>query len=147
MSLSRFSDMGEVQELKRVICTVRREKSGGNEVCQEANALLPVEPLSVSPPVDCSFKGKHVPNDRAGHPVVFEESVKLQVAWKHQRSGSKLAPRGQAGTTGGLARTQTVDWQGQYQGHHRFLVWQYLSLSPRCRYRQSHPQEEGTWPR
>ena len=39
--------MGEVQELKREICTVRREKSGGNEVLQEANALLSVEPLSV----------------------------------------------------------------------------------------------------
>ena len=39
--------MGEVQELKREVCTVRRENSGGNEVYQEANALLPVEPLSV----------------------------------------------------------------------------------------------------
>ena len=39
--------MGEVQVLKREICTVRREKSGGNEVLQEVNALLSVDPLSV----------------------------------------------------------------------------------------------------
>ena len=39
--------MGEVQDLKREICTVARKKSGGNEVLQEVNALLSVEPLSV----------------------------------------------------------------------------------------------------
>ena len=39
--------MGEVQELKREIRTVRRENSGGNEVLQEANTLLSVEPLFV----------------------------------------------------------------------------------------------------
>ena len=40
--------MGEVQELKREICNVGREKSGGNEVLQEVNALLSVERLSVA---------------------------------------------------------------------------------------------------
>ena len=39
--------VSEVQELKREICTVGRESCGGNEVLQEASALLPVEPLSV----------------------------------------------------------------------------------------------------
>ena len=37
--------MGEVQELKREVCTVRRENSVGNDVLQEANELLSVEPL------------------------------------------------------------------------------------------------------
>ena len=39
--------MRKVQELKREICTVRGESDGGNEVLQEANALLYIEPLSV----------------------------------------------------------------------------------------------------
>ena len=39
--------MGEVQELKREICTVGRESNGDNEVLQEVNALLSVEPQSV----------------------------------------------------------------------------------------------------
>ena len=39
--------MGDVQELKREICTVRWENSGGNEVLQQANTLSSVDPLSV----------------------------------------------------------------------------------------------------
>ena len=94
----------EVQKLKREICCVEWEKSGGNEVLQEVNALLSVEPLSArerqwpqsAPLVDCPFKGKHVLNDRAGHLVVFEESVelKLQVTQKHQDRAGKVPHRG-----------------------------------------------------
>ena len=47
VAVSRFRpDMGEVYDLKRVICTVVRESSGGNGVLQEVNALLSVGPLS-----------------------------------------------------------------------------------------------------
>ena len=38
--------MSEVQKLKREVCSVGQEK-GGNEVCQEASALLSIGPLSV----------------------------------------------------------------------------------------------------
>ena len=94
--------MGEVQELKREVCNVRRENSGGYEIFQEASALLPVGPLSVrerklpqsTPPVDCSFSDKHVLIDRAGHTVIFEESVKLQATEKHQERTSKLPHQG-----------------------------------------------------
>ena len=73
---------------------MKREHGGGNEVCQEASAFLPVGPL-----VDCSIKGKHVLNNRAEHPVVLEESAKLQVTRKHRERASKLPNGGQAGTT------------------------------------------------
>ena len=44
--------------------------------------------------MDCSFKGKHVLNDRAGHSVINKESVKLQVTRKHQERASELLHRG-----------------------------------------------------
>ena len=61
----------------------------------------------------CSFKGKHVLNDRAAPPVVFEESVKLEVTWKHQRKSRLLPHQGQTGTTGSLmtAMMKMVDWR------------------------------------
>ena len=43
-----------------------------------------------APLVNCPFKGQHVLNDRAGHPVVFDESVKLQVTQKYQNRADKV---------------------------------------------------------
>ena len=74
--------MSEVQKLKREVCSVGRENGGGNEVCQEASASL----SRSAPLVDCSLKGKHVLNDRAGHPGnIKERASKLPQGGKRAR--------------------------------------------------------------
>ena len=89
--------MSEVQSLKREIC------SGGSRERRRQRGLPRSERISVCWSSVCLkevvvpesiagrlLNGKHVLNDCAGHSVVFEESVKLQVAWKHQRKSSLL---------------------------------------------------------
>ena len=141
--------VGEVQELKLEVCTLRRKNSGGNEVLQEVSLLSSVEPLPVrerklrlkAPLIDCPHKGKHVLNDRAGHPVIFY-SVKLLITWQHQEKASKLLHGGKWSTTRSLmaARTRKVDRRGR-QFRHRRLVWPCLSLSLRDRGLQCHHRE------
>ena len=63
--------------------------------------------------VGCPFKGKHVSNDCEAHPVVFEESVKLQVAWKTSEKEQTAAAGERAGATRCLraAMMKMVDWR------------------------------------
>ena len=79
--------MSQIQELKSETFGVGRESGGGDEICQETSTLLSDLKKVAVPGYT------YVGNDCGAHRMVFEESVKLEVAWKHQRKSRQL-PQG-----------------------------------------------------
>ena len=83
------------------MCTVGRESGGGNEVLQEVSAFLPVKPVWPIEEVALESTTDRLPAQVQTYlqspittPMIFEESVKLQVSKKHLENRSSLPHEG-----------------------------------------------------
>ena len=147
--------VSKIPELKRKVCTVGRESSGGHNLLWEVSAFLPVQSLpGCKRGVALESTADRLPTRVQTH---LQGPARTSRDLRRERQGvsqpetsgeqKQAALREQARATRGLmaAKMLTVDWRGR-PCHRRHLVWLCQSLSLRGSGRQVHRQEGGRDP-